>query len=43
MLTKVEFGNGTLPEALKVNAWAVVVPAAILIAGVLAVIEAAGL
>ena len=43
VLTKVEFGNGTLPEALKVNAWVVVLPAVVVIVAALVAIEAAGL
>ena len=43
VLTKVDFGNGTLPEALKVNVWVVVIPAVILIVGFLVVLESAGL
>jgi hypothetical protein len=39
-----DFGPVTLPEVLKVdNVWVVVVPAAILLAGLLAVLEVAGL
>jgi hypothetical protein len=43
VLTKVDFGNGTLPEALKVNAWVVIVPAVILIVGSMVLMERAGL
>jgi hypothetical protein len=43
VLTKVEFGSGTLPEALHVNVWWVVLPAAIVIAGAMLAMEAAGL
>jgi hypothetical protein len=43
VLTKVDFGNGTLPEALKVNAWVVIVPAVILIVGAMVLMARAGL
>ena len=38
-----DFGELTLPELLKVNAWAVVVPVAIMLAGLLWWIESSGL
>jgi len=42
MLSKGEFGPLTLPELLKVNAWAVVVPAAVILTAVLFALERAG-
>jgi hypothetical protein len=42
ILTKGDFGTITFPELLRVNAWAVVVPVALLIAGLLWWIESAG-
>jgi hypothetical protein len=38
-----DFGKVTLPEVLKVNAWAVVVPAVIVLIGALLLLERAGL
>ena len=43
ILSKGDFGAITLPELLQVNAWAVVVPAAILLTAVLLWMERAGL
>ena len=43
ILSKGDFGAVTLPKLLKVNAWAVVVPAAILLTALLLWIERAGL
>jgi hypothetical protein len=43
ILSKGDFGAVTLPELLKVNAWAVVVPVAILLTAVLLWMEHAGL
>jgi hypothetical protein len=43
ILSKGDFGAVTLPELLQVNAWAVVVPAAILLTAVLLWMERAGL
>ena len=43
VLNKGHFGEITLPEALRVNAWLVVIPVAALIVGLLWWIEAAGL
>ncbi len=43
VLLKGDFGPLTLPELLKVNAWVVVIPAAILLTAVLFVIERIGL
>jgi hypothetical protein len=43
ILVKGVFGDVTLPDILKVNAWAVVLPAAGLLAGLLWWIESAGL
>jgi hypothetical protein len=44
LLTLGDFGPVTLPEVLKVkNVWVVVLPAAILLVGLLAVLEVAGL
>jgi hypothetical protein len=43
ILSKGDFGAVTLPELLKVNAWVVVVPAAILLTAVLLWMERAGL
>lgn len=43
VLLKGDFGPLTLPQLLKVNAWAVVVPAAILLSALLVAIESAGL
>jgi hypothetical protein len=42
ILLKGDFGQVTLPQILKVNAWVVVVPAALLIVGMLWAIESAG-
>jgi hypothetical protein len=42
ILSKGDFGTITLPELLKVNAWVVVVPVVLLIAGLLWWIESAG-
>ena len=38
-----DFGELTLPQLLKVNAWVVVIPAAALIVALLVVLESAGL
>jgi hypothetical protein len=43
ILNKSDFGAVTLPELLKVNAWAVVVPVAILLTALLLWMERAGL
>lgn len=43
ILSKGDFGAVTLPELLQVNAWAVVVPAAILLTALLLWMERAGL
>jgi len=43
VLLKGDFGQVTLPEVLKVNAWVVVIPTAIVLAGVLVALELAGL
>ena len=43
VLLKGDFGDVTLPQVLKVNAWVVVIPAAALIVAALALIESAGL
>ena len=43
ILSKGDFGAVTLPELLKVNAWVVVVPAAILLTALLLWMERAGL
>lgn len=43
ILTKGDFGNVTLPQLLKVNAWVVVIPLAILIFLLLLWLETAGL
>jgi len=43
ILSKGDFGAVTLPELLKVNAWAVVVPVAILLTALLLWMERAGL
>ena len=43
VLLKGDFGEVTLPQLLKVNAWVVVIPAAILLVAVLFVLESAGL
>lgn len=43
VLNRGDFGTVTLPELLKVNAWAVVIPASILLSLLLAWMEAAGL
>jgi hypothetical protein len=42
VLMKVSFGKATLPEVLGVNPWVVVIPAALLIVGLLAGLEAVG-
>ncbi len=36
------FGNATLPQVLKVNSWAVIIPLAAIIAGVLHLLERSG-
>lgn len=43
ILNKGDFGEITLPELLKVNAWVVVLPAAILLTALLVILEKAGL
>ena len=43
VLSKGDFGTVTVPELLKVNAWVLVIPAAILLAALLFWIESAGL
>lgn len=43
VLHKGDFGTLTLPELLKVNVWVVVIPLAILLTGLLYVLERAGL
>lgn len=43
VLNKADFGTITLPQLLKVNAWAVVIPAAILLTAFLIWLESAGL
>jgi hypothetical protein len=43
VLLKGDFGEMTLPQLLKVNAWVVVIPAAILLAALLIVLESVGL
>lgn len=43
ILLKGDFGPVTFPELLKVNAWFVVIPAAIVLTGTLVALEAAGL
>lgn len=43
ILSRGDFGELTLPELFKVNAWVVVVPAAILLTVVLVIVERAGL
>ena len=43
ILLKGDFGPVTLPQLLRVNAWVVVIPAAILLTALLVVIESAGL
>ena len=43
ILSKGDFGDLTLPELFKVNAWVVVIPAVVLIVGLLAALEHFGL
>ena len=43
LLGKGAFGDRTLPQVFRVNAWAVALPVAVLIVGLLAWLEAAGL
>lgn len=43
ILSRGNFGDVTLPELFKVNAWVVVIPVAILITALLVVLERAGL
>ena len=43
ILHKGDFGELTVPQVLKVNPWAVVIPAVIVLAGFLFVLEKAGL
>jgi len=43
VLLKGDFGQVTLPEVLRVNAWVVVIPTAIVLTGVLVALELAGL
>jgi hypothetical protein len=42
VLNKGEFGALTLPEVFKVNAWAVVIPAAVILTALLFALERAG-
>jgi hypothetical protein len=43
VLTKVDFGPVTLPQVLRVEAWVVVIPAAIVLTGLLVLLEVVGL
>jgi len=43
IMVRADFGNRTLPELFGVNAWAVVIPACVLIVALLWVLESAGL